>query len=201
MIPGGRDTAQQLAAAVQATLSYVHNPKDISPVLRDLPASILANYAVAELITSRRRPLKLSSRLPDEMAALPLFTMSVPDYAREAIDGLRQTPVVMLALLTSKLFGESTCFLYSDTFCSTGYLHFENGNINQGHDYGEEGGEALICIVDGNIDISQKTLGDGAPYDYSSPWREGARRYLNWEDGVEEFANAVDSIEEYRIFS
>lgn len=197
-IPSSVGYAHELACALQPHLQYAQPPIDLSLIVTDV-SNIIAETAFVDLVAFQSRGVRIAPTLPPLLAQLELFSRARPSLAAaEAISELGTTPAVLIACIASKLFSTSTCFLYSDTLCSTGYLRFADGAIIDATVYGEGGTDTMISVRGGSAAFSFH--GDDSDYQYWLPWHDGVKRYLGWTGDSEALGAAIVESPSYRIY-
>lgn len=196
-IPNNPTSAYDLGCALQSHLQYALPPIDLSLIVTDVSDAV-ADTAFVDLVAFKNRDVSIAPTLPPLLTVLDLFSKTPPAFAAEAVAELRKTPAVLIACIASKLFSTATCFLYSDSLCSTGYLHFVDGAIDDANVYGAGGTDTVISVRRCNVEFS--ACGCEPAYEYWLPWQDGVRRYLGWTGDSESLGSAIDGSPSYRLY-
>lgn len=171
LVKATNDEAREIAVAAQKLIPNLTNQIDASVVS-------LRSPAVPSPWVSMRM-FNFISREPG--------CSSAPACIREAFSGnafhaqpasevlkeIATDPHVALAILASRIRGEATFVICSDTLCCSGHLRFANGTFVSGEVFGWEGNDTLWSLSPNGLRSQQIDLSDADEYNYYKPVADG----------------------------
>jgi len=165
------DEARDIAVAAQQLVPSLKNQIDASIVSLRSPV-VPAPWIVLRMYNFVDRPPECSSVPPSigEAFSGSAFRASP---GSEALKEIAKEPHVALAILASRLRGEGTFVVCSDTLCCSGHLRFKDGAFVSGEIYGWEGNETLWSLSPDGFRSEQIELTGPGGYNYYKPVAEG----------------------------
>jgi hypothetical protein len=165
------DEARDIAVAAQQLIPNLTNQIDASVVSLRSPA-VPAPWIVLRMYNFLNRepgcgnaPTCIGEAFPGTAFHAGPGSAALAEIAKE--------PHVALAVLASRMRGEATFVVCSDTLCCSGHLRFTNGAFVSGEIYGWEGNETLWSLSPVGFRSEQIELTGPGGYNYYKPVADG----------------------------
>jgi hypothetical protein len=163
--------ARDIAVAAQQLVPHLTNQIDASVVSLRSPAVPAPSVALRMFNFLDREPeCSKAPRCIEEAFTAPVF-QATP--GSEALRQIAKEPHVALAILASRICGEATFVVCSDTLCCSGHLRFKNGGFVSGEIYGWDGNESLWSLSANDFRTQDIELTGVGGYNYYKPAADG----------------------------
>jgi hypothetical protein len=165
------DEAREIAVAAQQLIPNLTKQIDASIVSLRSPADP-APWIVL-------RMYNFLNRVPECGSAPACIGDAFPGSAfqggpgAKALGEIAADPHVALAIVASRMRGEATFVVCSDTLCCSGHLRFKDGALVSGEIYGWGGNETLWSLSANSFRAQEIELTAQAGYNYYKPVADG----------------------------
>ncbi|MEZ6143324.1 MAG: hypothetical protein R3B84_22380 [Zavarzinella sp.] len=163
--------AREIAVAAQQLIPSLTNKIDASVVSERSPA-VPAPWLVLQMFNFQSRRPEFCN-MPTCIGEAFSDSVFQTSPASDALKEIAKEPHVALAILASRILGEATFVICSDTLCCSGYLRFTNGDFVTGEIYGWEGNSSLWSMSRNSYREEEIELTDEGDYDYYKPVVDG----------------------------
>ncbi len=157
----------EIAKVIQSLLGQFQNPINFSILVYAIPDSTTSK--VIELVAFESKEashlsqpneellsvLKIEDEKPKKKSFISRFMKSKTENTnpQQHIDYICSLAAVIMAHACSKVLGDATAIILSDTLCECGHIIFNNGTANEGVLVSPDSDDAKVCFKNNSIKI------------------------------------------------